>query len=166
MVVISQNEKELTKTQEGTEKNSDIKEYQTRLELFYEVIEQANSVQQVSELIEEILHVTEKILKASTSSLLLINEETKEYHLRTVGDSKSNAFRQIQVGSDSGIIGWVANNGKPVVVNNVYEDKRFNKDIDEAPGLTAKSAWHPYGGGTGRHKYFWGVCDSSFLILI
>ncbi|MFC1918013.1 HD-GYP domain-containing protein, partial [Chloroflexota bacterium] len=115
------------------------KEFQNRLELLYDVAQQANSFPEVSELLKEILHVMQRLMHASASSLLLINKEREEFSLQAAGGNKSNILQQIRMSLDSGIMGWVVRNGKPAIVNNAYEDKRFNKEIDEATGFVTKS---------------------------
>ncbi len=127
------------KVPEINDADIEINEYQARLELLYEVAQQANSASEVSELIEEILRVTQRILQASASSLLLINEKKGEFYLQAAGGEKSNMLKQIKLDLDSGIIGWVARNGTPLIVNDVSKDKRFNKVIDDATGFVTKS---------------------------
>ncbi len=127
------------KAKEITETNIDNKEFQTRLELLYEVAQQASSLSGVSQLLEEILRVTQQILHASASVLLLINEEKREFYLQSAGGEKSSILKQIRPGLDSGIIRWVGRNGLPVVANDVYRDNRFDKEVDEVAGFVTKS---------------------------
>lgn len=131
--------KERNNTPGIMDNNLEIKEYKTKLELLYDVAQQASSASEVSELLEEILSVTQRLLQASASSLFMIDEEKREFCLRAAGGEKSNMLEQIRLDLDSGIIGWVARNGMPVVVNDVSLDKHFNKNVDEATGFATNS---------------------------
>ena len=46
-------------------------EYRTRIDLLYEIAQEASSVSEVSKLLERILQVTQQTLSASAASLLL-----------------------------------------------------------------------------------------------
>ncbi|MFH1651199.1 MAG: HD domain-containing phosphohydrolase [Chloroflexota bacterium] len=127
------------KTRGSSELGTEIQEYQTRLEILYEVAQQASSVGEISGLLEEILRVTQRILRASASSLLLINEEKGEFYLQAAGGDKSSILKQVQLGLDSGIVGWVAHHGTALIVNDAYRDKRFNRHVDEATGFITRS---------------------------
>ena len=139
MSAIPKKTEERDHAQKISENNIEIEEYQKRLELLYEVAQQANSVEEVSDLLERILNVTQHVLNASASSLLLINENKGEFHLQAAGGEKSNILKQIDLDLKAGIIGWVARNGKPVVANDVSQDKRFNKEVDETTGFVTKA---------------------------
>ncbi len=127
------------KSREIGETNIDAEEYATRLGLLYEVAQKASSYSEVLKLIEEILGVTQRILQASAVSLLLIDEERGELCFQAADGRVENKLGQRELELDSGIVGWVARRGMPVIVNNVSRDEHFNKDIDEFFGLVAKS---------------------------
>jgi putative nucleotidyltransferase with HDIG domain len=128
------------KKSQGTgEAGVDSEEYATRLGLLYEVAQKASSYSEVLKLIEEILGVTQRILQASAVSLLLIDEERGVLCFQAANGRVENKLGQKELDLDSGIIGWVARHGTPVVVNDISGDERFNKEIDEFFGLVAKS---------------------------
>jgi len=118
---------------------TETEEFKERLELLYEVAEQASSISEVSKLIEEILQATQHILQASASSLFLIDQEKRQLYVQAAGGKAENVLRQMRLDIDSGIAGWVARNGEPVVANDVTEDERFNKDIDIVSGFVTRS---------------------------
>ena len=39
----------------------------------------------------------------------------------------------------SGVAGWVFKNGEPAIVNDPYNDERFNKEVDERTGFKTES---------------------------
>jgi signal transduction protein with GAF and PtsI domain len=64
-------------------------------------------------LIEEIMSITERALKASASSLLVLDDEKKELRFLFVKGPASGILKGATVGTETGIAGWVARNGEP-----------------------------------------------------
>jgi len=46
---------------------------------------------------------------------------------------------KIKLNARSGIAGWVAQHKKPIIINDVMSDQRFDQSIDEVTGFTTKS---------------------------
>ena len=93
----------------------------------------------VQHLIEEILLVTERTLKASASSLFLLDQGRQELCFQFVRGPAEGMLREAKLGTETGIAGWVACHGEPLMVNNVSQEQHFCKDIDEITGFTTKS---------------------------
>jgi GAF domain-containing protein len=90
-------------------------------------------------LIEEIMSITERALKASASSLLVLDDEKKELRFLFVKGPASGILKGATVGTETGIAGWVARNGEPVIVNDVQNDQRFCRDMDDITTFATKS---------------------------
>ena len=128
-----------TSTEELRGTNVESEEYNERLELLYEVAQRATSITEVSKLLEEILCVTQRVLGTSASSLLLIDQEKGELYVQAAGGEAANSLRETRLDLNSGIAGWVARHGMPLVSNDVTRDERFNKDIDKLTGFVTNS---------------------------
>ncbi|MDD5039109.1 MAG: HD domain-containing protein [Dehalococcoidales bacterium] len=126
-------------SRETSKTNIESAEYKERLELLYEVAQKASSVSEVSNLLEEILGVTQRILQASASSLLLIDEEKGALYFQAAGGQAGSVLRQMRLDLGIGIAGWVARNNKPLIVNDVTKDERFNEQIDIITDFVTKS---------------------------
>ena len=90
-------------------------------------------------LIEEILYVTEKTMNASASSLFLLDQDKQELCFQFISGPVKGLLKEATLGTESGIAGWVAQHGEPLIVNNVREDQRFCEDIDEITGFVTNS---------------------------
>lgn len=90
-------------------------------------------------LIDEIMAITERDLKAYASSLLALDEEKKELIFLFVKGPASGILKGATVGTETGIAGWVARNGEPLIVNDVQEDQRFCRDMDEITTFATQS---------------------------
>ena len=89
--------------------------------------------------LEAIMSVTTDAMEAAASCLFLIDDETDElvFHVplgRTA--SKISAMRRKK---SQGIVGSVIESGRGEIVNDVTEDPRFFKEIDQQSGFTTRS---------------------------
>jgi HD-GYP domain-containing protein (c-di-GMP phosphodiesterase class II) len=110
-----------------------------RLDLLYEVGKKASSASEVSKMIAEIVAMTRQALKASASSVLLIDEDSQELFFEFADGTAGGVLKKVRLSLQSGIAGWVARNGKPLIVNDVSQDERFFGDLDKATGFTTRS---------------------------
>lgn len=72
-----------------------------------------------------------ELLNCETSSLLLKDEEGQLYFEVALGE-KGEIVKRFQLKIGEGIAGWVAMNGKPLIVPEARKDPRFFKKVDEA----------------------------------
>ena len=82
-----------------------------------------------------ITHVTTTI-EAERGSLFLHDPAAHQLYTRV---ALGNLSREIRIDEQSGIAGWVFKNGEPVIVNDPYNDERFNQEVDERTGFTTDS---------------------------
>jgi two-component system NtrC family sensor kinase len=109
------------------------------LDLLREVGRQASSVPEVSQLVAQIVRMTEQALKASASSVLLLDEEKKELVFEIAEGEVGQNLERARISVNTGIAGWVARHGKPLIVNDVSKDKRFCKDVDMSTGFVTRA---------------------------
>lgn len=93
----------------------------------------------IQSLVTEIIRVTEKALGASASSVLLLDFEKQELCFKFVQGSAEGILNEASLGTETGIAGWVARHGEPLIINDVTKDNRFCSDIDEITGFATKS---------------------------
>jgi HD-GYP domain-containing protein (c-di-GMP phosphodiesterase class II) len=117
-------------------------EYRTRMDLLYEIAQEAGSVSAVSELLERILRIIRQTLDSSVVSLIMLTEDRGELcsHSQLVMDNDNSALLcQKELFMDSGVTGWVARNATPVFCNNIAADNRFDANIDTINNSVPKS---------------------------
>jgi HD-GYP domain-containing protein (c-di-GMP phosphodiesterase class II) len=110
-----------------------------KLNLIYEVGKTLSSEKEMSDTLEQVMLMTQKVLNASASSVLLVDPETGGlfFEAATGEIGKTLSWSRIKV--KSGIAVWVTTNCQPVIVNDVSKDPRFHKGIDESFGFTTRS---------------------------
>jgi len=114
-------------------------ENKARLNLLAEVGKKVGSVSRLPQLVEKITQMTQRTLSAAASSVLLFDEQEQALLFEVAEGQAGKALRQVKLSTESGIAGWVVRNGKPLIVNDVAADQRFNKGVDEITGFNTRS---------------------------
>lgn len=79
------------------------------------------------------------MIRCEAWSLFLIDAPTQELVFDMVGGPKARRLKGQRIKTGQGIVGWVAQNGKPAMVANTGKDRRFLADIDRATKFTTKT---------------------------
>jgi Nif-specific regulatory protein len=89
------------------------------------------------DLLRAILEAVVELLAAEGCTIALIDEAGRELAFTTfVGGAQVDGFR-LPMGT--GIVGWVAANGQPVISNDVANDARFFSGVDAKTGYKTRS---------------------------
>jgi HD-GYP domain-containing protein (c-di-GMP phosphodiesterase class II) len=107
--------------------------------LVYEISRKASLAYDLRKLLNDIVYMVEKTIRASASSVLLFDEEKDELYFDIARGSVQDSLQHVRIDAKSGIAGWVAHHGKPLIVNDVANDPRFNQHIDTKTGFMTKS---------------------------
>ena len=90
-------------------------------------------------LLEDIMSYAQELLEVEATSIWIKDEQTGELILHAATGKRSAQLYDVRVKADQGIIGYVINTGKKVIVNNVEESTHFYRTIDEQTGFTTRS---------------------------
>lgn len=88
---------------------------------------------------ERAIEAATLLMNAEAGSLLLLDEETGDLYFDVAHSEKGEAVRQARLRGGQGIAGYVARTGKPVIVNDVQNDVRFFRHVDQASGFVTRS---------------------------
>jgi len=72
-----------------------------------------------------------QLMKAEVGSLLLVDEEERQLYFEVALGDREKEIKTISLNFGEGIAGWVAQHGKPLIVNAPGKDRRFFKGVDE-----------------------------------
>jgi len=101
-----------------------------------EATKKLNSTLDLGELIHIILQIATRQTGAARGTVFLVDAEKNEiWSLVGLGLEQ----QVIRLPADSGLAGWVAQNGKSVRLENAYEDPRFEPDVDRRLGFRTRS---------------------------
>jgi phosphoserine phosphatase RsbU/P len=124
---------------------ANIEELQRLNHLYRGVVEVSaliNSITEFDELLSAILDVASRVMRAEASSLFLIDPDTGDLELTIArgpaGDSLSRPAK-IKVPRGRGIVGWVQEQRKSLLVIDAYNDPRFYPELDRSSGFVTRS---------------------------
>jgi diguanylate cyclase (GGDEF)-like protein len=111
----------------GTERKRQLQE----LRIFHDVAKALTSSLNLDSILQTIMEKVAEYFRPDNWSLLMVDDSAEElYFAIAVGDA-ADALRSVRLKIGEGIAGWVAKNGEPLIVPDVYTDERFAKRIDE-----------------------------------
>jgi HD-GYP domain-containing protein (c-di-GMP phosphodiesterase class II) len=119
--------------------NQNERENKARLALIYEISRQVSTVSRMTQMLEQVIGMTQKTLNASAASVLLFRDNDQELYFEVASGPVSKALKQVKLSAQYGIAGQVARTGKPLIVNDVTRSEKFHKIIDDTTGFSTQS---------------------------
>jgi GAF domain-containing protein len=109
------------------------------LNIFHDVAKALTSSLDLDSILQTIMEKMAEYFRPDTWSLLMVDEQKDElYFAIAVGDA-AEALKNVRLKVGEGIAGWVAKHGEQVISNDVENDPRFAKRIDEATQWETRS---------------------------
>lgn len=124
---------ELLETKEQLEKK--IRE----LDVLFEITQVAASALELDDLLAGVLARTMRATDAEAASILLADEGTGDLTFRAAVGGEPDRIKRMKIKAGQGISGWVAEHGRPQIVNEVESDKRHSKHVSDEVGYHPKS---------------------------
>jgi len=122
-------------------KKIDLNEWMSKLKRIEERVERLALLSQLSQILNSTLDHQEvrrrameaatRLMKAEVGSLLLVDEERRQLYFEVALGDREEDIKKITLNLGEGIAGWVAENGKPLIVNDPEKERRFFKGVDE-----------------------------------
>ena len=120
-------------------KNNDLFYLQSELkktELLLEITKRIAGLKDLSQILWTIIDFVTLNVDGDRGSLFLNDEETNELYSRI---AQGDLTREIRILNTVGIAGAIFTARKGEVIHNVYEDSRFNKEVDQETGYRTKN---------------------------
>ncbi len=93
----------------------------------------------VREVLNEAMERTKEVMGVEACSLLLLDENTGELYFEVALGEKGEDVKIIRIPPGKGIAGWVAQEGKPILMSDARKDVRFYQTVDEKTGFVTRS---------------------------
>jgi len=95
----------------------------------------------LNRLLRKIVHAAVEVLDASTGSLLIWDptDNSLFFAVTEGGEGEGETLKQGRMPADQGIAGWIFTHRQPVIIEDVSQDERFFKGIDESLGYRTSS---------------------------
>lgn len=120
-------------------KLSNLQKQIKRLETLIETSMVFSSILDIDELLDLVLNKAEEVMEAEASSVFRIDEKTNELYFITARGAKGKEAKEIRVPIGKGIVGWVAQHGKSLLVPDVRKDPRWFKGVDKKTKWVTRS---------------------------
>lgn len=104
-----------------------------------EAIRKLSSTLNLSDLLRQVMQLATDVVEAESSSLLLYDEQTGELFFDLALSEKESELKTIRIKPGEGIAGWVLENKKSRIVDDVAADPQWAKRADEHTRFETKS---------------------------
>ncbi|MDD5644500.1 MAG: sigma 54-interacting transcriptional regulator [bacterium] len=98
-----------------------------------------NSSLDLPEVLEKVLQTACSVLDSEASSVILTEQNSNYLIFKTATGAKAEEIKNVRMKTGQGIAGWVIDNGKPAISNQVEEDKRWFKEISRIINYPTRS---------------------------
>src|SRR5208282_3244130 len=110
---------------------------QESLQMLLEACMLLSSKLDLPDLLKAILSLASRVVKAETASLLLLDPATRELYFDVaLGLDPEVSKMRLKIGQ--GIAGSVAQNVKPIVINDVHSDIKWSSAVDKLSGFQTR----------------------------
>ena len=110
-----------------------------KLGMIIEVMPLLNSTFEMDELLVAVMESAQIVMQAEAGSLMMSDESTGDLIVKVATGPIKDKLIGVRVPKGEGIAGWVAQNGRSLLVSDVEKDPRFYPDLDEITGFKTKS---------------------------
>ncbi len=110
-----------------------------QLRTLIELTKLITSTLETKEVRRRAIEAATTLLNAEAGSLILIDPDTGDLFFEIATGEKSDVVKKIRLKKGEGIAGWVIENGKAIVLDDVRSDPRFYRGVDEKSNFITKS---------------------------
>ncbi len=110
-----------------------------QLRTLIELTKLITSTLETKEVRRRAIEAATTLLNAEAGSLILIDPDTGDLFFEIATGEKSDVVKKIRLKKGEGIAGWVIENGKAIVLDDVRSDLRFYRGVDEKSNFITKS---------------------------
>lgn len=109
------------------------------LRVFNDIGKTLTSTLDISEVLSLIMQKTSQLLKPTNWSLLLVDQETSELYFEIAVGEGSDKLRDLRLPMGEGVVGWVAKEGKPLLVSDTLKDERWCDKVDDMTKFSTRA---------------------------
>jgi sigma-B regulation protein RsbU (phosphoserine phosphatase) len=110
-----------------------------RMKFFQSISRDISSRRPLNQLLDEIISASKKLLNSEAASLLIYNKELNTLYFHTLAGNKSASLKSQTLKMGEGIGSWVAAKKDPLIINDCYNDLRFDKSFDLTTGFHTRN---------------------------
>jgi diguanylate cyclase (GGDEF)-like protein len=101
-----------------------------RLAILTDIVKTANSILEPRKVIELVMEKVQLLVPSEAWSMLMVDEDRRELRFEVALGDKGRDVSALRLKLGEGVAGWVAQNGRPAIVNDTAKDPRFAPRFD------------------------------------
>lgn len=105
-----------------------------RLRLIFSYVTSISEEKDLSNLLMLMADLGKQLIQAKRCSLWLLDEENEELWTMV-----AHGVDELRIPYGTGFVGYAIDSGKSVIIEDAYEDDRFNRDVDKQTGYRTRS---------------------------
>lgn len=109
------------------------------LNLLYQIESEMNAALDLDELLDRLLRRAMDLIGADAGSIVLVDKGKGDMYFRTVAGDAGETVKRVRIAMGQGIVGWVAQQRTPTIVNNPEDDPRHLGNLAEAIGYKPRN---------------------------
>jgi GAF domain-containing protein len=98
-----------------------------------------NSTLESRKVLESLMALANKLLRTEASSLLLIDEKGERLFFKASAGARAKEIMRFTLNPEKGIVGWVIQNKKPYIANDVASDSHWSQDVATQLNFSTRS---------------------------
>jgi diguanylate cyclase (GGDEF)-like protein len=110
-----------------------------RLEILQDIVKTANSILEPKKITEFVMAKVQELIPSEAWSILMVDEARQRLSFELALGEKAQDVADMRVKMGEGIAGWVAQAGKPVIINDAARDPRFSQRFDSRTRFRTRS---------------------------
>ncbi|HEX9186962.1 MAG TPA: sensor domain-containing diguanylate cyclase, partial [Vicinamibacteria bacterium] len=110
-----------------------------RLAILTDVVKTANSILEPRKVIELVVERIRQLIPSEAWSLMMVDEEKQELVFEAALGARARDVAAFRLKIGEGVAGWVAESGKPAIVNDAARDPRFSARVDKRTQFETRS---------------------------
>ncbi len=110
-----------------------------KLSFFTDIGVAITSARTMREMLDRVMEKIGTIFVPLNWSLLLRNSKTGELTFKIAVGERADKLVGVKIPRGTGIVGWIAENGKSLIIEDVSKDERFIGNVDNITGFSTES---------------------------
>lgn len=98
-----------------------------------------NSSLEIESVLDYAMKFSEEFINAEASSIYELDEEKDELFIRVARGEKKDLIKKVRLKVGEGVAGSVVQTGEPMVIQDVYKEKKFSNKYDRMSGFKTRS---------------------------
>jgi signal transduction histidine kinase len=109
------------------------------LNLLYEIEQELSAAHDLDEALDSLIRRAMQMIGAEAGSILLRERGSEDLYFRSAAGASGEHIKRLRVPMGQGVVGWVAAQRAPLIVNEPRQDPRHDVEVAELVGHTPKN---------------------------